>query len=200
MNRSTYTRLASLAALSLLAITLSHCKKSNSSGNGNNGNGSGYYFKFKLNGASVEYDSEPVAELSPTNSEGLYSAALIAYQNVNAGSKNAITILAYSSNTIAANVPYNDPSKATEANGAPVPQSTVFWYDSTGVSYLTAGEFADASGNIPIAGMVANSKLTITDLTSTYLKGTFSGTVYNAGNLSASITITDGEFYLKREP
>ena len=199
MNRSSFIRLASLAALTLVAFTLSRCKKSGDSNSTGSGNSGSYYVKFKLNGISVEYDSQPIAELSYSGSDGLYSATLVAYSNVNAGTKDAITIIVYSDNAIAANTPYNDPAKATETGGEPVPQSTVFWYDSTGAGYLSAGEFADAGGNIPIAGMVANSRLTITELTSTDLKGTFSGTVYNSGDFSESNVITDGEFYLKRE-
>ena len=180
-------------------MTSSECKKSNGSGNGGNGgNGNGYYLKFNLNGNAVNYGSDCLAELSFSSSDGLYNAALISYKDVNAGAKNAVTILVYSSSTIAANVGYNDPAKAAETSGAQVPQSTIFWYDSTGVAYLSAGEFSDASGNMIVPGAVANSMLTITELTSTVVKGTFSGTVYQS-DFSRSASITDGEFYLKRE-
>jgi hypothetical protein len=198
MTRSIFSRLASLAALTIVALTLSHCKKSSGSGSGNNNNGNGYYMKFDLNGNPVDYGSDALAELSFSSSDGLYSAALIAYKDVNAGAKNAVTILAYSSSGIAANVGYNDPGKAAETNGAQVPQSTIFWYDSTGAAYLTAGEFADASGNMMISGAVADCKLTITELTNTDVKGTFSGTVYRT-DFSTSDVITNGQFYLKRE-
>jgi hypothetical protein len=197
MNSSTFARLVSLASLTLIVITLSNCKKSGSGNNGG-GNGSGYYMKFNLNGKAVEYDSQPIAELNTVNSDGLYSAVLLAYQNVNAGSKNAVTITVFSSTAIAANVAYDDPKKATETNGSQAPATTVFWEDSTGTGYLTAGEFSDANGNMLIGGIVANAKLTITELTNAYLKGTFSGTVYNSGDLSVSDAITDGEFYLRR--
>ena len=198
MNRSIFSRLASLGSLALVSLTLFCCKKSSSSKSGSNNGGSGYYMKFKLNGVDVNYGSDALAELSHSSSDGLYNAALIAYQDVNAGAKNAVTILVYSSGAIAANVGYNDPGKAAETNGAQVPQSTVFWYDSTGAAYLTAGEFSDASGNMIISGTVADSKLTITELTNTDVKGTFSGTVY-LSDFSKSAAITDGQFYLKRE-
>lgn len=198
MNRSTFGRLASLASLTFVALALFCCKKSTSPGGGNNNSGNGYYMKFKLNGAAVDYGSDALAELSYSSSDGLYNAALIAYQDVNAGAKNAVTILVYSSGNIATNVGYNDPGKAAETNGAQVPQSTVFWYDSTGAAYLTAGEFSDASGNMMISGAVADCKLTITELTSADVKGTFSGTVY-LSDFSKSASITEGSFYLKRE-
>jgi hypothetical protein len=197
MNRSIVGKITSLTALTLVALTLSHCKKSGGPNSGG-GNNSGYYMKFNLNGKAVEYDSEPIAELNKVNSDGLYSAVLLAYQNVNAGTKNEVTITVFSSTAIAANVAYDDPQKATETNGSQVPEATIFWEDSTGTGYLSAGEFSDANGNMIISGLVANCKLTITELTSSDLKGTFSGTVYNSGNLSVSDVITDGEFYLRR--
>jgi hypothetical protein len=197
MNRSIAGRLVSLTILTLAGLTLAQCKKSGGV-NGGSGNGSGYYMKFNLNGKAVAYTSEPIAELNKINSDGLYSAVLLAYQDVNAGTKNEVTITVFSSTAIAANVAYDDPQKATETNGSQVPESTVFWEDSTGTGYLTAGEFSDANGNMLIGGLVANARLTITELTSSYLKGTFSGTVYNSGDLSTYDAITDGQFYLKR--
>lgn len=199
MNTASFRRLSGTLLL-LVPIALSQCKKSGGTASGSNssGNGSTYYMRFKLNGNSVEYDSEPSATLTHSSSDGLYSAVLFAYKDVNAGSKNAATIIVYSASAIAANVGYNDPQKAQETDGSLVPQSTVFWYDSTGTGYLTAGEFSDANGNIPVAGIVADARLTITELTTTDVKGTFSGTVYRP-DLAVSDVITDGEFYLKRQ-
>ncbi|HTR27962.1 MAG TPA: hypothetical protein VMH27_01760 [Puia sp.] len=196
MRKSIIGKIASLTALTLITLVLSQCKKSGGSKSPNNG--SGYYMKFNLDGKAVEYSSQPVAEVPKPNSDGLYSAVLIAYQNVNAGTPNSITIIVYSSSAIAANVAYNDPGKATETNGSQVPQSTVFWYDSSAAGYLTAGEFADASGNVLLSGVVANSMVTITELTGSDVKGTFSGTVYRS-DFGKSDVITDGQFYLKRE-
>jgi hypothetical protein len=197
MNRSSIIRVASLAGLTLLATTLSQCKKSSSS-NGGSGNSGGYYLKFNLNGAPVDYESEAAAELNKVNSDGLYSAVLEAYKDFTIGSvTNEITITLFSANPIAATT-YEDPHKADETNGSQVPQAEVFWEDSTATGYLTAGALADSNGNIPIAGMVANAQVTITELTSNDLKGTFSGTLYNSTNFTIVESITDGEFYLKR--
>lgn len=189
---------ASFAALILLAFTLSHCKKSGGSGS-SSGNSGGYYLKFNLNGNAIDYTSVPAANLPAVNSDGLYSAVLVAYQNIDNGAKNAVTITIFSSTAIAANVAYADPQKATETNGSQVPEATVFWDDSTGTGYLTAGLLSDANGNVPIAGVVADAKVMFTELTSTYVKGSFSGTIYNSGNFSEYNSVTDGEFYLKRE-
>ncbi|HEV9035905.1 MAG TPA: hypothetical protein VGQ51_04770 [Puia sp.] len=84
-----------------------------------------------------------------------------------------------------------------ETNGAQLPQAELFWYDSTGVGYLTAGTMSDANGHVSLSGVVADAKVTITDLTATYVKVTFSGTVYRP-DFAVSRVITNGEFYLKR--
>ena len=183
-------------ALLLVSMALVQCKKSGAS-NGNNGNPNGYYTRFKLDGAAVNYTSDPNATLSFLSGEGLYNGALSTYSNVYNGAKNAVIITLFSTSAIAANVPYNDPQKARESNGAQLPQAEVFWYDSAGVSFITAGTFVDANGNVSLHGVVADAKVTITELTAAYVRGTFSGTVYRP-DFAVSRVISDGEFYLKR--
>jgi len=173
------------------------CKKSSGSGTAN-GNSSGYYMRFKLDGTQTEYNSQPVGGITVNGAGTVYTAVLVAYKDVNAGLKNEITITLINNTPVKAGVAYNDPSKATQANGDKVAQTTVFYYDPGAIGYLTVGMFADAAGNIPIAGLVADAKLTFTEMTTTYLKGTFSGTVFNSADLKQSHLITAGEFYLQR--
>ena len=47
------------------------------------------------------------------------------------------------------------------------------------------------------AGTPTNARLVITEATSTYVKGNFSGTMLTQDYLS-KLDITEGEFYLKR--
>jgi hypothetical protein len=189
-------------AVLVIVFALPGCKKSggsgNSGGNGSGGTGSGYYMKFKLNGVAVEFDSQPFAGISYNKQDSLYTCVLTAYKDVNAGLKNAITVTLFSNNAIAAGVGYNDPAKARAANGTITPQNTVFYYDSTAIGFLTMGLFADANGNILLTGIVADARLTITEMTAAYVKGTFSGTVYKSSTLMQYYTITEGTFYLKR--
>ena len=192
MNSSSFRSALYIAVI--LPFFFSNCKKS--SGPGNGSGGSGYYMKFKMGGSSVEYDSQAFAEIAHLTSNNLYSCVMAAYKDVNAGLKNAVTVTIFSASPIAANVGYNDPLKAQGSSG-PVPETTIFWYDATGTGYLTAGSLSDNTGNTPLAGVVANAKLTITELTSTYIKGTFSGTAYRS-DFTTSEAITEGEFYLKR--
>lgn len=181
-----------------VSCILPACKKSGGSGGNSGGNNGSYYMKFKLNGVQMEFDSEPIAGLSYNQADNLYTGVFAAYKDVNSGLKNAITITIFSNSSIAANVAYNDPAKAVGPNGVPTPQNTIFFYDSTAIGYLTMGEFADASGSIPLPGVVANAQLTISEMTTGYVKGTFSGTVYKSSTLNQYYSITEGEFYLKR--
>ncbi|HVS95013.1 MAG TPA: hypothetical protein VHE54_00955 [Puia sp.] len=191
-----FPRLTGVTLL-LASLALAQCRKSGGSSNGNNGNPNGYYMRFRLDGAAVSYTSDPNATLSFLSAEGLYNGALATYSNINNGAKNAVIITLFSASAIAANVPYSDPQKARQTNGTQVPQAVVFWYDSTGVSFLTAGTFVDANGNVSLHGVVADAKVTITELTATSVRGTFSGTVYRP-DFAVSRVISDGEFYLKR--
>lgn len=100
------------------------------------------------------------------------------------GLKNCVTITLFSNSAFATGVNYNDPAKAKEANGDIMPENTIFYYDSTANGYLTLGEFVDANGNNLLPGVVANAQLVITDMTSGYVKGTFSGTVYKSSTFT----------------
>jgi hypothetical protein len=168
------------------------CKKSNNGSSSSNG--SSYYMKFKLNGTAVEYDSQPIGAISFSQSDNLYTVVLAAYKNVNAGLANAVTITLFSNSSIGAGSSYNNPTTAKRANGDILPVNTIFYYDSTANAWLTGGELTLYG---PVPGVTANAQLTITDLTATYFKGTFSGTIYKS-DLSKSQSITEGEFYLKR--
>lgn len=186
-----------LAVLAIAGFGLSSCKKSGGAGDSGS-NGSGYYMKFKLNGVQMEFDSQPIAGISYSSQDNIYTCVIAAYKDVNSGLKNAVAITLFSNSVIAANVNYNDPAKAKEANGDILPQNTIFFYDSTANAFLTMGALADASGNIPLPGVVANAQLTITEMTSSYIKGSFSGTVYKSSTLNQYYSITGGTFYLKR--
>jgi hypothetical protein len=195
MKRITLRTGASGLALILVLLALPYCKKSGSSGNNN---ASGYYLKFKLNGTQLEFDSQPIAGISYSKTDSLYTCVIAAYKDVNAGLKNAITVTIFSNSAITAGSSYNDPAKARRANGGITPQNTLFYYDSTANAFLTMGLFASSNGSVSLPGVVANAHLTITELTASYLKGTFSGTVYRSGSLTQNYSITAGECYLRR--
>jgi hypothetical protein len=183
--------------LLLVAIALVQCKKNGGSPTGNNATSGTYYMRFTLNGTAVNYTSDPNASLSFLSALGLYNGALATYSNIYIGAKDAVIITLFSTKSIAAGIAYNDPLKAQETSGALMPQAEIFWYDSTGVSWITAGTFSDANGNVSLPGVVADAKVTVTDLTTTTVKGTFSGTVYRP-DFARYEVISNGEFFLKR--
>jgi|SRR5882724_1008737 len=127
------------------------CKKSTASGDTSS---NGYYMRFKLDGTQTGYDGQPIGGITVNSAGTVYTAVLLAYKDVNAGLKNEITITLVNNTPVKAGVAYNDPSKATQANGDKVAQTTVFYYDPGAMGYLTVGMFADAAGNIPLPGLV----------------------------------------------
>src|ERR1700738_3353600 len=140
MSKPSFCSITRWTAVLLIAFTIPSCKKSNSSGSSNGS----YYMRFTLNGAKVEYDSQPIATIAFNNSNSLHTAVLAAYKDVNAGLMNAMTITIMSNAPFAAGISYNDPAKAREANGDTVAQTTILYYDPMSVGYLTLGSLADA--------------------------------------------------------
>jgi hypothetical protein len=74
-------RPAAVVMMLLLSLALPCCKK-NSGSDSTTSNGSGYYMKFKLNGVQLEYDSQPIASISFSKPDSLYTGVLAAYKDV----------------------------------------------------------------------------------------------------------------------
>ncbi|HWB93384.1 MAG TPA: hypothetical protein VG605_16095, partial [Puia sp.] len=96
-----------LLVLLVAGLVLPCCKKSG--GNGGGG-GDGYYMKFKLNGVQIDFESQPIAGISYSKPDSLYTCVLVGYKDVNSGLKNAVTITIFSNSAIAAGASYNDPA------------------------------------------------------------------------------------------
>src|SRR5437879_4468065 len=83
-------------AIIFCVLITASCKKSDS---GNN-NSSSYYMRFKLNGVQTEYTSDAYGSIIFNNGNSLYTAVLIAYKDVNAGLKNALTFTLFNNTAI----------------------------------------------------------------------------------------------------
>lgn len=68
--------------------------------------------------------------------------------------------------------------------------------DDNGTNYSAA--FDDELIEATYPDGVANNQLTITEATSTFIKGKFPGTLY-ATNFTKEMKITEGEFYLEED-
>ncbi len=192
------------ATVFCLVILLASCKKSTGNLNDNNNTNSGYYICFKANGIKQEFKSFPIAQTSYNSDKKVYVTGLLAYKDSAITDENLVNIVIMSATTLTAGATYKDPLK-TVAGTNKVPQVIITYDDAQKKAFLSMGLFADESGNFSVFvpdydKLVADANVTITEVTSTYVKGTFSGTVFNLDNNSyvvSKMPLTDGEFYLQ---
>lgn len=162
-----------------------------------------YYVRFKADGVSYSYTAQALAALSYVTDDKLYSGVLQGYGDLAQASKSHIGIFLFSSSALAAQITYQDPAKAVNASGASVPAVMINYLDAQGQSYISAGLLVDASGQFPYLPnpqMKADASVTLTELTSTYVKGRFSATVYLStdATFATQVRLTEGEFFLQR--
>jgi hypothetical protein len=190
-------RITSLLVFICFVVYLHSCSKKDVSGTTNS---STYYIKFKLNGTETDYNSGAFGSILYSASAGVYTGFIAAYYDVNAGLKNAIAITITSNDPIKVNKAYKDPGKSVQKNGDTTSQVTLNYYDNQAVGYLTLGLFVSPNGTIPVPGAVADGQVTLTEISATDIKGTFSGTIYKStdGSFQTYLRITDGEFFVKR--
>lgn len=186
-----------------LVILLTSCKKSSGNLNNNNTDG-GYYIDFTANGMKQEFKSFPIAQTSYNSDKKVYVTGLLAYKDSAITDENLLNIVITSASPLIVGADYKDPLK-TVAGAGKVPQVIITYDDAQKKAFLSMGVFADETGNFSVFvpdynKLVADANVTITEVTSTYVKGTFSGTVFNLDNNSyvvSKMPLTDGKFYLQ---
>ncbi len=152
-------------------LFLSACGGSGGDSTGPDGT---YYLRFKANGTQITYADQ--FRLNATVSQAANQHLLLA-------------------------LGFDDTSNfsATFFDGAPVSQKTYAGYNinqSLGAFIGVIFAYQNTSGVVYGPGSTNDESATITELTSTTVRGTFSGTVRAAGQ--ADVVITNGEFYLPR--
>ena len=170
-----------LYALSLLLlIGFSSCKKNTDNDNDGGGPGDGqYYLRFNANGVKKEFTGFTIVDFAEI--QGVYNYA---FQGRNSHADlRGMTISIYTPAVL------TQPASFTYQNFAPlnVPQ--------THMGYMTEDRTMFVSMTTLFPDYVAN--ISVTEITPDYMKGTFSGKLTNE-DWTASITITNGEFKLKK--
>lgn len=166
--------------LSILAMAFmfSSCKKSSTKPATTNGT---YYVKLKINGVAKSMTLTPIAMF--TDAQTIHIGELTAYFEGNFGEGAIFTIT--DGDPITTNKAYTQ--QRISANGTSVIQNLFIYRGDDGKQYL-------ANGDDPGTSVT----LTFSEITSGYVKGTFSGTLWLQGSNSTFVNITDGEFYLRR--
>lgn len=151
-----------------------------------------YFLKFKVDGIQKNYTQELIVQ--PFNykepSNGKY------YTGVN-GMVNRVDV---KKNTILVALITDLPNVlgATYVNFSPSPLGTerassltISYFDENGDFYVSFGDEISK-----LYGITSDGQTKLSEISSTYVKGVFNGTVYNS-NHTKSKKITEGEFYMK---
>lgn len=164
------------------------CKKDNNSSNDT----TGYYMKFKVNGTPIEYKGQ-IEGTFDKESSMQHNTSLAGLKEALVSSKNNMTLLLATESATQTGISYT--SYTTTASGMQKAKlANLVYKDENGNDYLSwMEEFAPA---LPV-GTETNAIIKITEATATYIKGNFSGVLYN-DDYSVKLNITDGEFYARR--
>jgi len=153
------------------ALVVAACSKS-SSPTGPGGSSS-YYFRFNANGSVVNYTSQPSLVVAFGHSGSQFNALITGFTsssnaNVQVFSGSAIGTVTYSGYNVV---------------GGAFVGALVGYQDASGTTYTSGSGATDAV-------------VTITQLTSSTMTGTFTGRLKATGK--ADIVVTNGEFFVKR--
>ncbi len=190
----------SFAAILLCSFAFIGCTKSND--NPSSGAGA-YYINFKADGVQKQYSSDAEMAITYDADQKIYVCLMGAYKqfdpNMQDSSQESLSLLLFNNSTIVSGTTFQDPNKITQADGTQIGQLQITYYDDQKQGYATLGLFTDSTGAFPgFPNVIADGKVTISELTSSYAKGTFSGTTYWDKDLKTTHVITDGQFYVKR--
>ena len=173
-----------LIAIAFFSICITSCN--NESDKDNITPEESYYVRFKLDGVQKEFNSLADVTLNKITSEGLYHSAVVGLEDRQMGaSKNNLTFFIFYPEPAVSNVIYTDHA-SDEGERAHI--LNLVYLDEAGVSYTSLGD------EFSILGVISDTKITLTEITETSVKGTFSGTLYNIDRTS-TVVISEGEFW-----
>ncbi|MBX3256390.1 MAG: hypothetical protein KF862_19800 [Chitinophagaceae bacterium] len=174
----------------IVALSLLSCKKGGEQGDP----GSEYYVRFKANGTRIEYKAYAEGNFNKL-AGGKYASTLSGLKENFVGTKNNMSISLATASPNSTDVTYTNFS-ASSAGLQKAELLSLGYFDDNGKFFMTwAEELAPA---LP-ATVETEARLIFTEQTDKYLKGKFSGKMYN-DDFSVKLDITDGEFYVKRIP
>ena len=150
-----------------------------------------YYVRFKMNGVQVEYKANAEATFNkPSGSDHI--TTLGGTREPFEAKKNNMTIGLTTNGANATNLTYTN--YATLAAGtAKAKLLQLAFFDDSGKFFMS---WSDDFVSLLLQGSPINCRLVLTEATSTFIKGNFSGTLYTQ-DYTSNTNITDGEFFLK---
>ena len=153
--------------VALAAVSLSGCKKDD-----DNGDGGQYYMRFKANGTTVEFKVQASLVAAFGHAENVYNAVFTGYD-----AESNISIQVH--------------------DGKAIEEKNYSGYILSGSAFVGALiAYKDKAGTVYTQGVPGNASITVSEITATEVRGTFSGTLKATGK--DDVIITEGEFFVKR--
>ena len=178
-----------LAALWGCAFFISSCKKSSGGGKTSS---SQYYVKFKVDGTLKTFSADAEGNFDVQSSVGHYVSTLYGLNKLFVADTSAFDIGISDTVHLVANITYTN-YVTTSSGELKAPIAIITYIDETGVS------FAAWPDDFSFSGVISDTKILFTSVTSSTLKGNFSGTMYKSvDGTSPKHVVTEGEFYVKR--
>ncbi|MEO8772325.1 MAG: hypothetical protein ABI402_19660 [Ferruginibacter sp.] len=177
-------------ACTFLIIIFSSCKKDSPGESANPG--SQYYVSFKIDGTTIKYTSTAEGNINVIDANGHYDCSIAGLKDENVSDKATMTILMVTSDPMTTSNTYINYGTSSGSNIRTL-LGSIARHDDAGTFFASWGdEFASA-------GVVSDTRINFTEITDAYIKGNFSGTIYEQidGN-SEKHLITEGVFKVKR--
>ncbi|MEP7106389.1 MAG: hypothetical protein ABI760_00375 [Ferruginibacter sp.] len=159
-----------------------------------------YFISFKADGVQKEYKKEGFATISHSDTSGIFIDFMGAYEKAIGVDQPQFSFILFSRTSFFATSVYQDPLKAVSIGGVKHPQVHITYIEEAGTDgYLSLGGFTELIGPGRLwEHTVADAKTSITEITATYIKGTFSATVFKSTDITKKRVISDGKFYLPK--
>jgi hypothetical protein len=176
-----------LPVLLSIVVVMNSCTKTDDKVDSNN-----YYMRFKANGVQKEYKANAAGRFNkPLGGATEYVSTLGGTKAQFEATKSNLTIALTTVGTNSLNLIYTNYS--TTAAGTKKPKLLQFaYFDENGKFYMSYAE--DMTFALP-AGSPINSRLIVTEASSSIIKGTFTCILYSQD--FSKVEVTDGEFYLE---
>ncbi|MCO6497579.1 MAG: hypothetical protein J5I50_07945 [Chitinophagaceae bacterium] len=173
-SKNNFFRLGLLVSLSCLLV-LFGCSKKRDNG------GSDYYFKFTVGTQSYTYTAYSYANFS--TSGDIHMVGIGGFEDMGVGTKNVASVLVGSLDEIAKGSYSGLVYPGSSGN---TPKVFFTWIDNEGKTF---GNYYDDN---------ATNTVILTQVSSSAVKGTFSGKIYDVASLGTNARSFSGEFYVKR--
>jgi hypothetical protein len=181
-------KLLSLSLAIVVSMVIASCAKNQPGGPAAND----FFIRFKANGVQTEYRANAETIYNKPNGTTEHITTLGGTKEQFEPKKSNMTVALTTVGDNSLNVTFTN--YATSAAGFKKAKLLqLAFFDANGKFFMS---WSDDFASILPPGSPINCRLVLTEATSSYLKGNFSGTLFSQ-DYSTKLEITNGEFYLK---